>query len=154
MRTVPCMAGCEGPMFRGIGSVGRSGASGSRSPASWIPITMRRLEATVSMLIGGSPSVDAAGLTAHQRLSLFLRVILAQRVADELRVHQQAPQIRVALEAHAVKIVGLALGPVGPRPQRHQGIDDRVLLGYAAVQAHAVLLGDRVKVNHHVEARL
>jgi len=26
MRTVPCMAGCEGPMFSGMGSVGRSGA--------------------------------------------------------------------------------------------------------------------------------
>ncbi len=32
MRTVPCMAGCEGPMFKGTGSVGRSGAV--RSSAS------------------------------------------------------------------------------------------------------------------------
>src|SRR5439155_11239114 len=163
MRTGPCMTGCEGPMLSGIVSEGSS--SSSRSEVSRIPITTRR---EVGLVVAGSLellsaivwlrsvgcSVDAAGIPAHQRLTLLLGIVLAQRVPHELRIHEDPAQVRVALEAHAVKIEGLALEPVGAHPHRAERLDGGVLLGHAAVQAHPVLLVGRVEVQDHVEARL
>src|SRR5262245_52980651 len=45
------------------------------------------------------------------------RVVLAQRVRREAIGHQDPPQVRMALENHAVHVVRLALHPVGPLPQ-------------------------------------
>src|SRR6185295_18047083 len=78
---------------------------------------------------------DAAA--ADQGLPLLLRVVLAQRVAHELGVHEDAPQIGVAAEADAVQVVGLALEPVHARPDRRDAVEAAVLLGHAGVQAHA-----------------
>src|SRR5260221_13843649 len=104
MRTVPCMAGGEGPMLRGKGSVGGSGAS--PSCGSWIPTTTRREAGGASVLStarvpllrffgflgssGSSESVDRIGLAAHERLPLLFGVVLAQRGPDELRGHEDA----------------------------------------------------------------
>src|SRR5437762_2098400 len=134
MRTVPCMAGCEGPMFRGSGSVGSSGAS--KSDGSWIPRTTLR-EAVAgggASVLSKVPcsSVDRVGLAAHERLPLLFGVVLAQRVPDELGVHEDAAQIGVPLEAHAVEIVGLALEPVRARPHGDQRVDRRILSGAPA----------------------
>ena len=115
MRTVPCIAGCDGPMLSGMGSVGSSGAS---------PRSGGVLEAEDDAAgLGGRQrcfrscacrasvyAVPAA--RRHQRLALLLGVVLAQRVADELRVHEDAAQVGVALEADAVQVEGLALEPV------------------------------------------
>src|SRR5260221_14724258 len=108
MRTVPCMAGCGGPMLSGNGSVGSSGAS--KSCGSWIPTTTRREAGGASVLsTARAPlltlgSVDRIGLAAHERLPLLFGVVLAQRVPHELGVHEDAAQVGVALEAHAVQI--------------------------------------------------
>src|SRR5438477_6429827 len=110
IRTVPCMAGCDGPMFRGTGSVGRSGAP--RSSASWKPMTIwRRVSVSSSEeVLICRLSFTWLGLgPAHERLPLLLRVVLAQRVPDELGIHQDAAQVRVALEPDAVEVVRLAL---------------------------------------------
>src|SRR5215471_9672567 len=154
IRTVPCMAGCDGPMFSGTGSVGRSGAP--RSSASWKPRTIwRRVSAISSVVLMLGSSFTLLGLgPAHERLPLLLRVILAQRVPDELGIHQDTAQVRVALEADAVKVVRLALEPVRPLPDAAQRVDRRVVLGAAAVEANAVLEADRIDVQHDVEARL
>src|SRR3982751_4323511 len=155
MRTVPCMAGCDGPMFRGTGSVGRSGAP--RSSASWKPRTTRRVSVVkllpVSLMT--IPLFTLLGMgAAHERLPLLLGVVLAQRVPDELGVHENPAQVRVALEAHTVKVVRLALVPVRALPDGAERVDRRIALGATAVQAHAVLEADRVKMEDDVEARL
>src|SRR5687767_1842436 len=78
MRTVPCIAGCDGPKLTFISSVGRA----SSSPMRWSDIPV--------------PS--------HERLPLLLRVVLAERVSDELLVHEHPLQVRVPLKADAVHV--------------------------------------------------
>src|SRR6185503_13195794 len=139
MRTVPCMAGCDGPMFSGTGWVGRSGRSMSAmSSASWKPRTTRRCSISVVLILVSRLDVRAP----HQRLALLLRVVLAQRVPDELGIHQDAAQVGMALEAHAVQVVRLALVPVRALPHRAQRIDGRIVLRASAVKANAVLEAD------------
>src|SRR5262245_19738968 len=111
MRTVPCIAGCDGPMLTVISSWGSS-VSTSRSAESLRPRTRVLRSAMTS-----SRSLEQVR-AADQRLPLFLRVVLAQRVADELLVHVDPPQIGVALEADAVHVEGLALLPVEAGPHR------------------------------------
>src|SRR6188508_595309 len=98
MRTVPCMAGCDGPMFTVMSSVGSS-CSSSRSSRFLRPRTSFLISAIYSSL---------------------LRVVLAQRVPDELVVHVDPAQVGVTVEGDAVHVVGLALEPVERRPQAGQ----------------------------------
>src|SRR5678816_2393615 len=125
MRTVPCIAGCDGPMLIVISSGGSSCSVSPRSCASLRPSTsclsdVRSRGAAMSVLLlrRALDRVDRQVVAAHQRLALLLRVVLAQRVADELLVEVDATEIGVAVEADAVHVVGLALLPVERGPQR------------------------------------
>ena len=51
-----------------------------------------------------------------ERLALIVRVVLAQRMALELRVHEDAAQIRMPVEADAEHVEDLALAPVRGLP--------------------------------------
>src|SRR5690349_14017108 len=55
------------------------------------------------------------------RLLVLLGVILTQRMTDEFLVQIDAAQIGMPGEANAVKIPGLALQPVGARPDFAHG---------------------------------
>src|SRR3990172_4856426 len=61
-----------------------------------------------------------------ERLSLVDRVVLSERMADELVVHQDALQIRMSVEADAEHVPDLPLEPVRTGPHRRQGIDLRI----------------------------
>src|SRR5262252_1076236 len=92
--TVPCVAGCDGPML--------TMTEPSRCSPSKIERTgLGRLCSAVSTV---RPSVAVR----HQRLLAALRVVLAQRVAVEAFVEQDRPPVGVAAEADAVHVVALA----------------------------------------------
>src|SRR5262249_23659999 len=75
----------------------------------------------------------------------FEREILAQRMELEVVGHQDAPPIGMPVEDDADEIVGLALLPVGPRPD---GGDGRaaVRLGEPHLQPQARVVPERVEV--------
>ena len=89
-----------------------------------------------------------------ERLFLILRVILAQRMALEAVVQQDAAQVRVAVEGDAEHVVHLALEPVGPLPHRHERVDARVVVRHRRLQPHPLVVRQRVQVRHHLVARL
>src|SRR6266516_789367 len=70
---------------------------------------------------GGSAPARVPGLRdgialGHEGLALVERVVLAQRVPFELRVHEDAAEIGMPGEADAEHVPHLALGPVGALP--------------------------------------
>src|SRR5512143_809856 len=126
MRTVPCIAGCDGPMLRCIGSDGSSSSPSSKSRSmgsiSVLDLSGRRFRraARVAERLGlrcnprsslepfaaeGHAFVAAErsdlledevrfffGAVRDERLRLLRRVVLAERVALELRVHEDATE--------------------------------------------------------------
>jgi len=96
--------------------------------------------------------LDAHGFVHHP---LFLRVIahfdvadqreiFAERMPDESVIGEQATQIRVSLEENAEQIEGLALEPIGRRPNTDQRIDHRfVVVGAEGTQAQTAIAPNR-----------
>src|SRR5262245_11055195 len=121
--TVPCVAGCDGPMFRIWCSVWRSRSKSSSSGSA------RRPEMPV---IASVPRPD-------QGLPLLLRVVLAERMALEAVVEQDPAQVRMTAEAHAVEVEDLALHPVGRCVERHGARQLRRGLGDAHLEPQAVV---------------
>src|SRR5262249_50714157 len=121
--TVPCIAGCDGPICSSIGSNGNPSASPSSAPPFFDPSSPM-----IALLLGAlrwlpSRRGGARRAGSDQRLTLLLGVVLAQRVSLELLVEVDASQIRVALELDAVHVVGLALEPVGTHPESDEARD-------------------------------
>src|SRR5271167_1930167 len=91
IRTVPCVAGCDGPNCRCIGSLGTALGSSARD-----------LVRPTRFFSGWS------GIWINRLVVSFL-VVLAQWMADELLVQIDAAQIGMAGETDSVQIVSLAL---------------------------------------------
>src|SRR6185436_14666138 len=128
--TVPCVAGCDGPMLTMTES--------SRSGVAKIDRT--GLARGVST--GGSASVAVR----HERLLARLRVVLAQRMAGEALVQQDRAQVVIAAEDDAVHVVALALHE-GRRPvELHERVDARIGGGDARLEAHPQRLARRCEV--------
>src|SRR5437764_4991667 len=92
-RTVPCIAGCEGPRLTVIGA---EGSSSSRASGSVIGIRIDALPPDVGLAHGDPGASGARARAAHQvgkiqlrnqRLPLARRVVLAPRMAHALGVH-------------------------------------------------------------------
>ena len=98
--------------------------------------------------------IDRQVVAAHERLALLLRIVLAQRIADELLVQEDAAQVGVTVEADAVHVERLALLPVERRPQLDERRHARVLLGHRDLEAHAVAVLERAQLVADLEARL
>src|SRR5512139_3500990 len=116
-RSTPCAAGCCGPKF---------------SVKFWISGTAGILCVQVGLVarvvaddlrherarLNADGLVDDAalrGVVAHLDVA-DQREVLAERVADEAVVREQAPQVRMAAEQDPVEIERLALEPVGGAP--------------------------------------
>src|SRR5262245_58087795 len=143
---VPCDAGCDGPIWISISSVAGSDSrkrDGVSAPGAF---AMRSDSAP------RGPGVHDRVALGHERLALRDGVVPAQRVADELRVHEDASQIRVAVEADAEHVPGLALGPDRALPEAGSRGDDRVVLGDRGLDADAVVESERVELVDHLEA--
>ena len=54
-------------------------------------------------------------MLGYERLALVERVVLAERVTDELRVHEDPAQVRMAGEADADPLMATAPGSLTPR---------------------------------------
>src|SRR5581483_8647923 len=137
IRTVPCVAGCDGPILSSIGSKGRSRVSSAGSGALVSGATdagapcvsvwgscsdiVRSLNAGRSRRARSLPEVvvhrvAVHGARADDRLAALLRVVLPQRVSLELLVEVDALQAGVPVEPDPVEVPGLALEPVRARP--------------------------------------
>src|SRR6266508_7042907 len=158
MRMMPCMAGCAGPMLtcrcsdpppiaapsprnssRVVGSAMVSELEGGLRPPFEHPPRSRgagearALSGTPSRgwfgHVSRTPHPDAwSDLRPDERLPPVDGIVLAQRVPDELLVEEQAPQIRMALEADTEHVPHLSLEPVGDGPESARGGHPRVVL--------------------------
>ncbi len=93
------------------------------------------------------------GVVAHLDVARQ-REILAEGMADEAVVGQDAAQVVMAIEHDAIEVEGLALVPVGGVPdaghRRHHG---EVVVGAEHLHAHALVEADGQQVRHHGVAR-
>src|SRR5919204_1703007 len=122
-RSTPWVAGCWGPTLRVMSWVrsARSALSRRMMPtpvpsAAWKaappPLSSSLVTALLPRLLGPRPGLGLPGQQGE---------LLAQREALELLRQQQLGQVRVAVEDHPEQLGGLALVPVGARPQVVQG---------------------------------
>src|SRR5262245_66691370 len=103
MRMMPCMAGCWGPIPRCM---------------FWEPPPVPPPSTSMNsrVVVPRTLSATALRLRPDQGLTSVDRIVLAQRMADELLVQEQAAQVGMAGEAHAEHVPHLALEPVGDGP--------------------------------------
>src|SRR5438045_9700060 len=106
IRTVPCIAGCDGPMLTVMRSGGSSVSVSVRSWTSLRPRTSWRRSAMVPL-----DRVHREIVAAHERLALLLRIILAEGISDELFVQVDAAQVGVAVELDAGHDERLSIRP-------------------------------------------
>ena len=78
------------------------------------------------------------------------RKVLALRMASKAVIGEDAAQIRVAGEYHAVHVEHFALEPAGDRPEACNRWNRRRLIG-AELDADTVILGHREQVIDHLE---
>ncbi len=130
-RKVPCIAGCDGPMLIVMRSNMSSGSSARRR------LGLR----PVDLVLGQDP--------APRRV-----VVLAQRVAAERLVGEDAPQVRMALEGEAEHVERLALEPVGRLPDAGQAGQPGVVLGHRHLEPQPLAARQRVEVVDRLEALL
>src|SRR5512146_3226282 len=118
-RSTPCAAGCCGPKFRVKLRISATSGSGGC-------VFQRTL---VAVVLADHARDQRARLDAHRlihdaalrRVVLHLdvadeREVLAERMADEAVVRQQAAQVRMILEQDAEHVERFALVPVRGRP--------------------------------------
>src|SRR5438874_8509559 len=101
-RTVPCMAGCDGPRFTVIRLEG--GSASRASGSSWCSVIGRRVHVLApdvrlahrdagAARAGAGPANEIGEVQFRdERLPLARRIVLAQGVALELGVHEDAGQ--------------------------------------------------------------
>ena len=93
------------------------------------------------------------GVVAHFDVA-DQREVLAERMADETVVGEDAAQIRVTGEQDAEQVEGFALEPVGARPDVDHRIDDGIFGVLAArANAQALVVGDRQQLVGNRETR-
>ena len=122
------------------GRVGRTDVDGH--PLEHLVAVVREVELRlVDLVLGEDPALRRV-------------VVLAQRMPLEGLVGEQAPQVRMPVEAEAEHVVGLALEPVEPLPEPgHRGEHD-VVLAHRHLQPQARAALDRVEVVDRLEALL
>src|SRR5262249_43657571 len=100
--------------------------------------------------------IERAVAERDERLRLVRRVVLPQRMSDELRIHEDATQVRVAAKYDPKHVVGLTLEPVRAFPDGHERIEfgcGPVLFADASLDANAVAPFERPQVAHDLEPR-
>src|SRR6185312_10203761 len=118
-RSTPCAAGCCGPKFMVKLRISATGFPHRR-------IGQRGIVAIVVTddLGHQDPRFDADRLVHHTPLLRIVahlhiageREVLAERMADEAVIGEQAAQVRVTLEQNAEHVEGLALEPIDAGP--------------------------------------
>src|SRR5919198_5657627 len=168
-RRTPWVAGCCGPTLRVMSWVcrARSALSLTMMPMPVPSAAWRAAPACAAWVAAaGGPPLEPCWSIATVLLPRFLGPrpglglpgqqgeLLAQRMALELLGQQQLGEVRVAIEEHAEQLGGLALVPVGTRPQVAHGRQVAALPRHHRAHLHVVAVAGRVDVQHHADARL
>src|SRR6185503_6752102 len=144
-RSTPCAAGCCGPKF---------------SVKFWISGTAGILCVQVGLvarvvaddLRNERARLDADGFVddaPFRRVVTHLdvadqREVLAERMADEAVVREQAAEVRVSAEQDTGEVERVTLEPIGGAPDVVDGIDNRSLVARAErLQPQPVIVSDR-----------
>src|SRR5207249_6604159 len=73
-------------------------------------------------------------------------VITAQGMTDPIVWHQNAAEVRMAIEVNAHQIENFALKPASAKPNRNERVNVSLIAGNAGAQANLCLLGNRSEV--------
>src|SRR5262249_34245108 len=138
IRMIPCMAGWAGPM---------------PTWTFWGPLPVPLPSPSMNSRRVVSAIAPSLARRADQRLAAVDRIVLPQRMAHELFVHEKPARIRVILELHPEHVPRLALEPVGDGPEHDSARDAGVVLVHAHLQPEPMVVGDRVKMVDDLEAR-
>src|SRR5215469_183677 len=146
MRMMPCIAGCAGPMLMCRCSVPsplpapspRNSSRVVRSAMLRVPLASSLLDRAVSPVRSRQARPHASDPRPDQRLPAVDGIVLAERMALELLVEQEAARIGMPLEADAEHVPHLALEPVGDGPEDGRGGHRRVVLLHPHLEAHPV----------------
>src|SRR6266704_6794327 len=130
IRMIPCMAGCAGP---------------TPTRRFWLPLPVPLPSPSMNSRCVVC-AITVLARRTDQRLAPVDRVVLPQRVTDELLVHEQTPQVGMAREAHAEHVPDLALEPVGDGPEVDGGRYQGVVLVDPHFQSQPVVVRERVEV--------
>src|SRR5262245_241000 len=101
MRMIPCMAGWAGP---------------TPTVTFWFPPPVPLPSPSMNSRTVGDATSDPG---PDEGLAAVDGIVLAQGVAHELLVHEQAAGIGMSGEAHPEHVPHFALEPVGASPERH-----------------------------------
>src|SRR5664280_2577498 len=124
-RSTPCVDGCWGPMLTTTSLKARPSTS-EPSPRA-VASSMRR---SASLTASSGSGVSNC---SNMRMVLDeVDVVLAQRVTDEIVLEQDAAQVGMPEVLDPDHVPGLALVPVGGRPDAGHGVD----LGLGTWQLH------------------
>ena len=104
----------------------------------------------VVALTGHGLDVDESGPRLHHPRQQ--RVVLAQRVALELRREVEVAERGMAVEHEAVHLPALALVPVGARVDRHPRLHEEGVLVDVGLQRDAPVARRRLHAREHLEA--
>src|SRR5262249_37460009 len=96
IRTMPCIAGCDGPMLMVMSP------EGSVRTCSFVSLTMS---------------------LRNPRLAFVDGIVFAQRMPHKFFVHEDSLQVRMIAESDPEQIPNFSLQPVGDLPQYRHGID-------------------------------
>src|SRR5947207_9924730 len=116
-RSTPCVEGSCGPRLTVMSSVARPPSRVSRCTSTSNPARPISSDLLQQALPRGRDAVVLLGLDE----------VLAQRVSRPVLRHEDAAEVRVALEDDAEEVEDLALLPVGVAPQAGNRGDDRVV---------------------------
>jgi hypothetical protein len=93
-------------------------------------------------------------LQCYGHLAVSLRgVILSERMSLPVFGHEDATQIRMALEVDSEQVIDLALEGVGARPDRHDGGHSGVVTRKSNLEAEALPRLDRIQMVNCLETR-
>src|SRR5881628_3347887 len=155
IRMIPCMAGCCGPTPSCMGWVPPPVPAPSPSMNSRVVVGPEGAT-SITRLPRASRrgfALPSSDLGADQRLTAIDRIVLPERVADELLVEQQALQVRMAGEAHPEHVPHLALEPVGNGPEAAGRRHHRVVFRHTHLHAQTMVVRHREEVIDDLEAR-
>src|SRR5919197_3380346 len=140
-RSTPCVEGCCGPIERVMSSVARPPSRVSRCTST------------------SNPASPIASLGLQQALPrrrdamvlLGLDEVLAQRMPRPVLRHEDAAEVRVALEDDTEEVEDLALLPVGVAPHARHGGDDRVVARSVDLSREEVVVRVGVEVVDYLD---
>ncbi len=130
--------------------LGQRRIGGAHEASLAIAASAAGVPARVVALTGHGLDVDEPGPRLHHPRQQ--RVVLAQRVALELRREVEVAERRMAVEHEAVHLPALALVPVGTRVDRNPRLHEEGLFVDVGLQRDAPVSRRRLHAREHLEA--